>query len=118
MAVEVDNADGPVCSVHTPQKGQSDCMISAERDDPWQRLSSFGRSFFLSVSCGEAAKDAAVTCFDLLNRVCIVIAGDDLEIDLTLKFRSGERTYEVTGISPQSNTVAQLLNGFVSRGTL
>lgn len=28
------------------------------------------------------------------------------------------RTYEVTGISPQSITVAQLSNGFVSRGTL
>lgn len=28
------------------------------------------------------------------------------------------RTYEVTGISPQSRTVAQLLNGFVARGTL
>ena len=26
--------------------------------------------------------------------------------------------YEVTGISPQSRTVAQLLNGFVSNGTL
>jgi hypothetical protein len=27
-------------------------------------------------------------------------------------------TYDVTGISPQSRTVAQLLNGFVSNGTL
>lgn len=27
-------------------------------------------------------------------------------------------TYEVTGISPQSSTVAQLLNGLASRGTL
>lgn len=27
-------------------------------------------------------------------------------------------TYEVTGISPQSRTVAQLLNGLVARGTL
>lgn len=27
-------------------------------------------------------------------------------------------THEVTGISPQSSTEAQLLNGFVSRGTL
>ena len=29
-----------------------------------------------------------------------------------------EGAYEVTGISPQSKTVAQLLNGFVSKGTL
>ena len=28
------------------------------------------------------------------------------------------RTYDVTGMSPQSRTVAQLLNGFVSNGTL
>jgi hypothetical protein len=28
------------------------------------------------------------------------------------------RAYDVTGISPQSRTVAQLLNGFVSSGTL
>ena len=27
-------------------------------------------------------------------------------------------TYEVTGISPQSNTLAQLLNGFAPSGTL
>ena len=28
------------------------------------------------------------------------------------------KTYEVTGMSPQSNTVAQLSKGFASRGTL
>lgn len=28
------------------------------------------------------------------------------------------KTYEVTGISPQSSTVAQLSKGLVSRGTL
>lgn len=27
-------------------------------------------------------------------------------------------TYDVTGMSPQSRTVAQLLKGFVARGTL
>lgn len=32
--------------------------------------------------------------------------------------RDMAQTYEVTGMSPQSNTVAQLLKGFVSRGTL
>ena len=29
-----------------------------------------------------------------------------------------DKTYDVTGISPQSMTVAQLLNGLVSNGTL
>jgi hypothetical protein len=30
----------------------------------------------------------------------------------------GTGAYEVTGMSPQSRTVAQLLKGFVSKGTL
>jgi hypothetical protein len=33
-------------------------------------------------------------------------------------FKGDHETYEVTGMSPQSSTVAQLLNGFVFRGTL
>ena len=36
MAVKVDDTNGPVCPVHTSQKWEGNCVISAERDDPWQ----------------------------------------------------------------------------------
>lgn len=36
MAVEVDDTNGSICPVHTSQKWESNCVISAERDDPWQ----------------------------------------------------------------------------------
>jgi hypothetical protein len=35
-----------------------------------------------------------------------------------LDFEGAQQTYEVTGISPQSITLAQELNGFASSGTL
>ena len=52
--------------------------------------------------------------FNLLNGICIVIATDHQ----TLPFFETFLTHEVTGISPQSKTVAQLSKGFAASGTL
>ena len=54
--------------------------------------------------------------FDLLDGIGIVIAMRLLDFPIIKLFN--REPYEVTGISPQSNTVAQLWNGFASRGTL
>lgn len=51
---------------------------------------------------------------NLLDRIGIVIASEVSKI----RHESIILTYEVTGISPQSKTVAQELNGFASSGTL
>lgn len=55
--------------------------------------------------------------FNLLNCVFIVIPAKHIK-DIFQLLLLEEKPYEVTGISPQSNTVAQLLKGFASRGTL
>lgn len=36
MAVKVNDTNGSICPVHTSQKWESNCVISPERDDPWQ----------------------------------------------------------------------------------
>ena len=58
--------------------------------------------------------------FDLLERPSIVVPV--VVLGISTEALSGIEklfsTYEVTGISPQSRTLAQLLNGFVSMGTL
>jgi hypothetical protein len=56
-----------------------------------------------------------VAFFDLVNGVCIIITISSSEVFSSRKLL---KTYEVTGMSPQSITVAQLLNGLASRGTL
>ena len=53
--------------------------------------------------------------FDLLDCIGVVISEKPSE---PLLMRMSYETYDVTGISPQSRTVAQLLKGLASRGTL
>ncbi len=53
---------------------------------------------------------------DLVDGVGIIVSIAPISTATVTIYPSG--AYEVTGISPQSRTVAQLLNGFASRGTL
>ena len=59
-----------------------------------------------------------MTFFDLLDCVGIVVAGDMSVLGSSSVVVWEVETYDVTGISPQSITVAQLLKGLASRGTL
>ena len=54
---------------------------------------------------------------DLVEGVGVVVAVLFLASFLD-HYALNSRTYEVTGMSPQSSTVAQELNGFASSGTL
>ena len=56
--------------------------------------------------------------FDLLDRVGIVVTGKVSVLDIYGAITWKGETYDVTGMSPQSSTVAQLLKGLASRGTL
>lgn len=57
-----------------------------------------------------------MTFFDLVESPGVVVPMRlTISVVGCLKWK---KTYEVTGISPQSRTVAQLLKGFVSSGTL
>lgn len=55
--------------------------------------------------------------FDLVKGEGVIIPGHVSQRAWYAMSRR-ERPYDVTGISPQSITVAQLLKGFVSNGTL
>lgn len=56
-----------------------------------------------------------MTLFDLLDGVGVVVTA---LLSASFSRATVQLPYEVTGISPQSNTLAQLLNGFASSGTL
>lgn len=117
MAVEMDYADRSIGFVYAPQQRQRDSVVSAKRDDSRQRLPMLGRAQLVCVGGRLAHQDAVVAFFDLLDSIRIVIP--DRELARCTYHRLGRPSpYEVTGISPQSRTVAQLLNGFASSGTL
>ena len=70
----------------------------------------------MCVRGGFARQDTVVSFLDLVDGVGIVVSTVTVSTVTVLSHPNG--THEVTGISPQSSTVAQLLNGFASRGTL
>lgn len=55
--------------------------------------------------------------FDLVQGVGVVVP-EAVLASLARRGAGRGDAHEVTGMSPQSSTVAQLLKGFVSRGTL
>ncbi len=59
---------------------------------------------------------------NLLERICIVVPAQMHKSASSrpdfAETRRWKATYEVTGISPQSMTFAQELNGFAASGTL
>lgn len=92
-------------------------MIASESDDSWQRLALLRWTRFLSVGGWVAHKNAVVAFFNLVNSPGVVVSALQ-SAPKAHSYSVGLETHEVTGISPQSSTVAQLLNGFASSGTL
>ena len=118
VGVEVDDADGSVGVGEGAVEGQRDGVVSAKGYDAGEGLFIFGGADLVRVRGRCAHEEAVVPVFDLLDCVGIVVAG---MCQLTVSIYAGDRgieTYDVTGTSPQSSTVAQLLNGLASRGTL
>lgn len=65
-----------------------------------------------------AGQDTIVAFLDLMDSICIIISNMTISNPTPIRNTGSRSPYEVTGISPQSRTVAQLLNGFAARGTL
>jgi hypothetical protein len=115
MAVEVDNADWAIGAIDGTKKRQRDSVVSTKSDHSRQGLTALRvETGLVGVGLGRAAEDAVVALLNLLNGKGIVITG----IIGIFSFEVEAPTYDVTGISPQSMTFAQLLNGFALRGTL
>jgi len=117
MRVEVDDGDGAVGARDTAEERESDGVVTAEGDDAGEGLALQGWALLVGVGGWSSAQDAVVAVLDLLDGVGVVVP---FSISIASpNYRSDiEYPYDVTGISPQSSTVAQLLKGFASRGTL
>lgn len=72
----------------------------------------------MSVGSGVARENAVVAFLDLVESPGIVIPMIFFWSMARCMKQRRRKTYEVTGMSPQSSTVAQLSKGLVSRGTL
>ena len=120
VGVEVDDADGAVGFGDGAEEGQCDGVVSAEGYDAWEGLFVFGGADLVRIRGWCAHEEAVVPFFDLLDCVGIVVAGMCQLVGSIWGGLTGVymETYDVTGTSPQSSTVAQLLNGLASRGTL
>ena len=94
-------------------------MVAAEGYDAGEGLFVFGGADLFCVCGWGPHEEAVVAVFDLLDCVGIVVAGRTSVLGSSNGASFGEeRTHDVTGTSPQSITVAQLLKGLASRGTL
>ncbi len=96
-------------------------MVSTQRDHTGQRLATLGGADLGSIRCWRPREDAVVALFNLVQSICVIVSARLVRGTRSTReprsWPNGD-SYEVTGISPQSSTVAQLLNGFVSNGTL
>lgn len=52
MAVEVDDADGAVFTVHAPEQGKRDGVVASQGDDPGKCLAGLGVAFLMGISLG------------------------------------------------------------------
>lgn len=116
MAVKVNHGHGAVCAVDGTEQRQGDGVVSAEGDDARKSLALDRGAPLVRVRDGGAGEDVEVSLLNLTEGKGVVISWQ-VSGNPPLLMRLGQ-TYEVTGISPQSRTVAQLLNGLVFRGTL
>ena len=112
------DADGAIGFVDGAQEGECDGVVAAEGYYARKSLLVFGGADGFCVCGGCAHEEAVVTFFDLLDRVRIVVAENASVLVSSSVTVWDVGTYDVTGTSPQSITVAQLLNGLASRGTL
>ena len=118
VGVKVYDADGTVGFVNGAEEGKRDGVVATEGDDAGEGLLILGRALLFCI-CGRCAhEETVVAFFDLLDCVGIVVAEDVLMLDISSVIAWEGETHDVTGISPQSNTVAQLLKGLASSGTL
>lgn len=119
MAVEVDHRDGSICAVDGSQQREGDGVVTAQRDDTGKCLALLRGAELVGVGGGGTREDAVMTLLDLVKSPSVVVPEvSSLIIQGIQSTLELGRTYEVTGISPQSSTVAQLSKGLVSRGTL
>ena len=117
MTVKVDDGNRPVRAVDRFEEGKCNGVIAAKCDDAGERLALQGEPLLLGVRSGSPRKNAVVSLLDLMESPRVVVAGKSKQ-GLAIRGLHLWESHDVTGMSPQSRTLAQLWNGFVARGTL
>lgn len=125
MAVKVNDRHGPVRPVDGAQQGQGDGVVSTEGDDPGEGLGAQSRAGLVCIGSRGAAQDLVVALLNLAERPGVVVSVANMEIvSISNSLETSSVichlaiTYDVTGMSPQSRTLAQLLKGLTAKGTL
>lgn len=120
MAVKVNDRHGAVGPVDGPQQGQGDGMVSSESDDPWEGLGVQSRAGLVCIGSRGTAEDLVVAFLDLAEGPGVVVSMEKRHCEYLEELGECRLriTYDVTGMSPQSRTLAQLLKGLTSKGTL
>jgi hypothetical protein len=73
VAVKVNDADRSVGTIYAPQQRQGNGVVTAQGNDPWERLASLGEAFLLGIGRRISGQDVIVATLDLLQRVGIVV---------------------------------------------
>lgn len=120
MAVEMNDRHRPIGTVDGPEQRKGNGVVSPEGDDTRQRLAVLCGALLVGVRGRRSGEDAEVALLYLLERIRVVVS---VPRGLAIAARwiglpLPEAPYEVTGMSPQSRTVAQLWKGLTSKGTL
>ena len=90
-------------------------MVATKRDDARQGLALDCGAPLVRICRGRAREDLEMAVLNLLEGPSVVVSSSLSVLGVSAKRNA---THDVTGISPQSSTVAQLLKGLVLRGTL
>ena len=117
MAVEVNHADGTVVTVDGAEERKSNGVVTSKSDQTRECFSLLGWAGLVSMGVRCAAQEEVVAFLDLLERVRIVVPFHYVNT-YNLELVYIKCAYEVTGISPQSMTLAHELKGFAFNGTL
>lgn len=117
MRIEVDHCNWAICTIHGSEQWESDSVITTKSNQTRQSLALLGWTDSFGIRFGRSGEQRVMPFFDLFQGIGVIITVAGIE-PLAFPMECKLKTHEVTGISPQSTTVAQELKGLASRGTL
>jgi hypothetical protein len=73
--VVVINENSPVGFVDAPEQWERDGVVTTERDDTREGLAGLADAWLLGCGVGGTGQEGIVAIFNLLEGVCVVVAG-------------------------------------------
>ena len=101
MAVKMNDLNRTIGAIDAAEQRQGNGVVTTQSDDTWQSLALQGWSLCVSIGSWLPRQQLVVSFIDLFESIGIVVSGK-----LSVAGKNFSRTYDVTGISPQSIMVA------------